>query len=184
MAQATAERNSWLTETFGAGTAASPVHVDIDNITPGRSEVEVLQLLTSFHSLYFFMSGIDNNAQIQTGDGTMAHIHDGDDHLYFVGITSATSIESIQWRAYDGLELFGFGTPQAPAPAPEAATWLYLATGLLAFTRRCKDPSVPWRGAPWTWRSARLARLLRATLGPHNPPRPGSPGSASAKAPG
>ena len=80
----------------------NPVQVDVDNITPRKSEVEILQLLTSFHSLYFFITGVEGNIQLRTADGTTALIHDGDDAIYFVGITSSTAIESIQWRSHDG----------------------------------------------------------------------------------
>jgi hypothetical protein len=172
IAQATAERNSWLTETFGAGTTANPVRVDIDNITPGKSEVEVLQLLTSLHSLYFFLTAVEGNIQIRTADGTTALIHDGDDGLYFIGITSTTAIGSIQWRSQDGLELYDFGTPRAPNTTPEPATSLSILAGLVLIMRRCRAPSAPSPIAPWILRSAKLARRLRGAPGPGNRARP------------
>jgi hypothetical protein len=33
---------------------------------------------------------VEGNIQVKTADGTTAIIHDGDDGLYFVGITSST----------------------------------------------------------------------------------------------
>lgn len=172
MAQATADETAWLVLNFGPGTTANPIQPQIDDVTPGKSNgVVKLQLLTSLHSLYFLMSGFDDNVQIRTADGTQAQIHDGDAGLYFVGITSSTSIGSIQWQSHGDFVLKDFGTPGGPTPAPESATWLAVATGLIAFKRRYRVPSALWRAAPWIWRWATLARRLREVPGPDNPAR-------------
>ena len=142
MAEATADINSWLILNFGPGTTAKPIHVDIDP-TSGKGESKKLQLLTSLHSLYFLMSGLEDNIQIRTADGTKAQVHDGDAGLYFVGISSSTAIGSIQWQGHGSFVLKDFGTPGGPAPAPEPATWLAVATGLIAIKRRCRVPSAP-----------------------------------------
>jgi len=182
--QAVAETNTWLTETFGAGTAPDPVNVDIGNLTPGKSKVERLQLITAFHSIYFFMTGVDGNVQIQTADGTSAHVHAGDGGLYFVGINSTTSIGSIQWWSRDGLGLKDFGIPQMPGAAPEPATWLCIAMGLIAITlafskQPARSPTKsqePEQLCPPGWprsrpaprdRSTRLQSNWRAIASPH-----------------
>ena len=131
IAQATTERNTWLTETFGTGTTPNPIQADIDKVNPERSETTILQLLTSFHSLYFFMTGVDANLQIRTADGTKAYVHSDDSDVYFVGITSSNALGSIQWRSSDSFRLIDFGVPQKPAQAPEPATALAAATGLV-----------------------------------------------------
>jgi hypothetical protein len=141
-AQASADITSWLILNFGPGTTGKPVHVDIDPIG-GKGETKTLQLLTSLRSLYFLMSGIEDNMQIQTADGTKAHVHDGDEGLYFVGITSSTPIASIQWSSHGSFVLSNFGSPEGPAAAPELATWLSVATGLIAIKRRYRVPSAP-----------------------------------------
>ena len=130
MAQATAEETAWLVLNFGPGTTVKPISVDIDPIG-GKGETNKLQLLTSLHSLYFFMSSFEDNMQIRTADGTKAHVQDDDAALYFVGITSSTPIGSIQWSSHGSFVLKDFGTPDGPAPAPEAATWLAVALGLV-----------------------------------------------------
>jgi hypothetical protein len=142
MAQASADITSWLILNFGPGTTAKPVHVDVDPIS-GKGETKKLQLLTSLHSLYFLMSDFEDNMQIRTADGTKAHVHDGDDGLYFVGITSSTTIGYIQWQGPDSFVLKGFGTPGGPAATPEPATWVAVATGLIAIKRRYRVPSAP-----------------------------------------
>jgi hypothetical protein len=151
MAQASADITSWLILNFGPGTTGKPVHVDIDPIG-GNGETKKLALLTSLHSLYFLMSGFEDNMQIQTADGTKAYVHDGDEGLYFVGITSSTPIASIQWSSHGSFVLSNFGSPEGPAAAPELATWLSVATGLIAIKRRYRVPSAPSRAAPWIWR--------------------------------
>jgi hypothetical protein len=143
IAQATAERNDWLTETFGPGTTAQPVQVDIDNMSPRESEALILQLLTSFHSLYFFITGAESSVRIRTADGSIAYTRARDDGIYFVGITSSTAIGSIQWRSQDEFRLVNFGIPKPPTAAPEPATWLLIATGVAAIIRRCRVPSAP-----------------------------------------
>lgn len=163
--QATAETNAWLTQTFGAGTMPNRVQVDVDT-SPGKNRgVIKLELLTSFNSLYFFITGLEGNVEIQTADGTTARIHDGDDGLYFVGITSARAIGSIQWQSHDSFVLKDFGTPKRPADAPEPLSWLFVSTGLAAIRRRCRAPSAPSPALLWTWRSVKLVRLLRSGLG-------------------
>jgi hypothetical protein len=142
MAQASADITSWLIQNFGPGTTAKPVHVDVDPIG-GKGEIKKFQLLTSLHSLYFLMSDFEDNMQIRTADGTKAHVHRGDDGLYFVGITSSTAIGSIQWQGPGNFVLKDFGTPGGPTPAPEPATWLAVATGLIAIKRRYRVPSAP-----------------------------------------
>jgi hypothetical protein len=142
MAQASADITSWLIQNFGPGSTAKPVHVDVDPIS-GKGETKKLQLLTSLHSLYFLMSDFGDNMQIRTADGTKAHLHDGDDGLYFVGITSSTAIGYIQWQGSDSFVLKGFGTPGGPAATPEPATWVAVATGLIAIKRRYRAPSAP-----------------------------------------
>ena len=91
VSQAASERDAWLAATFGTGTKPHRVEVDVDRLpSHGNSDVTKFQLLTSFYSLYFFMTGVDANVQIQTADGTKAHVHPADDDgLYFVGITSS-----------------------------------------------------------------------------------------------
>lgn len=143
IAQATTDRNTWLVETFGSGTKPDPVQVDIDNVSPQKSEVKTLQLLTSFHSLYFFLTGVESNVQIRTGDGTITRVHDGDNSIYFVGIASSTAIGSLQWRSSDSFELSDFGVPQTPAQAPEPAITLLTATGLILMRLLWKRPSRP-----------------------------------------
>lgn len=123
--QATAERDAWLVANFGPGTIADPVDVDIEH---GK---DVRSLLTSFHSLFFFMTGVDGNVQIRTADGTKAIVHGGDDGLYFIGITSSTAIESIEWRGHSDFGLQDFGIPRETAPAPELTTYLAVASGLM-----------------------------------------------------
>jgi hypothetical protein len=142
MAQATADTNSWLILNFGPGTTSKPIRVDIDPIG-GKGENTKLQLLTSLHSLYFLMTGFDDNLQIRTADGTHAQVHDGDAGLYFVGITSSTVIGYIQWQGHDRFLLKDFGTSQDPPAAPEPGTWLAVATGLIAIKRRYRAPSAP-----------------------------------------
>jgi hypothetical protein len=137
LAQAFTERNSWLTASFGAGTTANPIDPRIDNVTPGDSNgVVKLQLLTSLQSLYFFITGVEKNMQIRTADGASTQVHDGDDTLYFVGITSSRAIESIQWQNHGNFVLEDFGVPQEPASSPEPTSWLCLATGLFVITVR------------------------------------------------
>jgi hypothetical protein len=173
MGQAISERNSWLSQTFGVGTTPNPVQVHISGTTPGKNkDLGTLELLTSFHSLYFFMTGVDGNVGIRTADGTATRVHDGDDSLYFVGITSSTAIGFIQWRSNDDLRLQNFGAPRSPDTTPEPATWLCFATGLAVIMRRYKAPSAPSPAAPWNWRSALLARLLRGEPGPDSRARP------------
>ena len=142
VAQASADITSWLILNFGPGTTAKPVQVDLDPIS-GKGETKKLQLLTSLHSLYFLMSGFEDNMQIRTADGTSARVHNGDEGLYFVGITSSTAIGSIQWQGPGNFVLKDFGTPGGPTPAPEPATWLAVATGLIAIKRRYRVPSAP-----------------------------------------
>ncbi len=166
--QGAVERNLWLTETFGAGTTANPARVDIVNLTPGRSQVEVLDLLTSFNGLYFFITGVEGNIQLRTANGATAVIHDGDDGIYFVGIASSTAIGYIQLQSRDGIELYGFGTPREPTATPEPATSICVLAGLAAIKRRCRAPSAPSPAARWIWRSAKLARRLRGAPGPGN----------------
>jgi hypothetical protein len=168
LTQATADRDSWLSQTFGAGTIANPIEVSINRGWDFRT----VQLLTSFHSLYFFMTGVDGNIQLQTGDKTTAYIHDGDDGIYFVGITSPTAIGFVQWNGKDVFGLEDFGTPRTPAATPEPASWLCIATGLAGITRRYRVPSSPSPAAPWIWQLAKLARLLRGGPGPHTRARP------------
>ena len=171
--QAITDRNSWLSQTFDAETTANPIQVHISGTTPGkRKDFGTLELLTSFHSLYFFMTGVDGNTGIRTADGTTARVRDGDDGLYFVGITSSTAIGFIRWRSNGDLRLGDFGTPRSPGATPEPATWLCIATGLSAIMRRYKAPSAPSPAGPWNWQSALLARLLRGEPGLGNRVRP------------
>lgn len=169
LSQAIAERNSWLTQTFGAGATADPVNVNLQDQSPhGRSDVTKFELLTSFQSLYFFMTGVDGNVQIRTADGTSASIHDGDGGIYFVGINSTTTIQSIQWSSNEDFKLKNFGTPRLPGDAPEPRTWLAVATGVIAITRRYRVPFVPSPAAPSIGRWAKPAWLLRRARGRHN----------------
>ena len=138
LTQATAERDAWLTTNFGPGTTAAPVDVDIEE---GKN---VRRLLTSLHSLFFFMTGVDGNVQIRTADGAKATIHAGDEGLYFVGITSSTAIESIEWRGHSDFALENFGIPRETTPAPELATYLAVASGLMMLVvskQRAKSPT-------------------------------------------
>lgn len=172
MAQATADINSWLVLNFGPGTTAKPIQPQIEDVTPGKSNgVVKLQLLTSLHSLYFLMSGFEDNIQIRTADGTKAQVHEGDDRLYFVGITSSTAIGFIQWQGHDRFVLKDFGTSQGPPAAPEPATWLAVATGLIAIKRRYRAPSAPWRAARWISQWVTRARRLRGARCRRNPDR-------------
>jgi hypothetical protein len=144
ISQATAERNAWLTQTFGASAGPKPIDVDLENQAPhGKSDVQTLSLLTSFHSLYFFMTGVESNLQIRTGDGTKAKVHGDDEGFYFVGITSSAAIGSIEWSGREEFNLRSFGVPRTPGPAAEPATWLCIAIGLVAITLRCRVPCAP-----------------------------------------
>ena len=172
IAQATEERDSWLSENFGPGTTAQSIE---PNLQQSRGK---LQLLTSFYNLFFFMTDLEGTVLIRTADGTSAHVHGNDSGVYFVGITSSASIGSVEWRGNKDFELTGFGIPQEPNPEP--ATWLVVASGLalmlvlgrFRFTRRYKGPSAPSPAARSIWRSAILSRRLRATLRRHSPARP------------
>ena len=58
--QAAVDASTWLTTTFGSGTTADPFQPQITNVTPGKSNgVVKLELLTSFQSLYFFLTGVE-----------------------------------------------------------------------------------------------------------------------------
>jgi len=163
MTQANAERNSWLSQNFGAGATANPIQAQVNNI--GHDGAINLQLLTSLYCLYFLMSDVEGNIQIKTADGTTANVYDANNGFYFVGITSWRLL-SIQWQSDHDFTLDNFGIPHESPPTPEPATWLCMATGLAAITLRCKVPSAPSPAAQWIWRSVKLGRLLRGARGP------------------
>jgi len=116
------------------------------NTTPaGKSwldsnDINKLQLTTTATSLFFFITDANDQSghlKIQTADGTIADFPTGNSSgdLFFVGITSADPIGTIQWlntSTADGFGLDDFGIVQLPAnPVPEPASWPGAAAALL-----------------------------------------------------
>lgn len=133
LAEAIAERNTWLVQTFGPGTTPTPIDPVLKS-REGPREVTKVKLLTSFYSLYFFLTDVEDNVTIRTSDGTKARVHGDDDGLYFVGINSSTAIESVRLRSRDDFGLRDFGTAGHTADTPEPASWATVLPGLLVIT--------------------------------------------------
>src|SRR5580704_10948379 len=200
LANATADRNTWLTENFGAGAApqaltgfeddangsytslataagtfsvvpgslastGSGTHKDDFTVlnnsdTPfqGRynttaggknwldsNDISKLQLTTSYDTIYFFMTDVDDTGgklTIQTADGASSSNFTGakNGDLYFVAITGPDAIGDIRWlnsSQADGYGLDDFGTVKysssplfSAAPVPEPASWIILGVAM------------------------------------------------------
>jgi hypothetical protein len=116
------------------------------NTTPGgknwldSNDITQLQLTTSFDTIYFFITDVDDTGgklTIQTADGTTSSAFtspvNGD--LYFVAITGPDPIGYIRWlntSQADGYGLDDFGTVKFPAlaPVPEPASWIILGVAM------------------------------------------------------
>jgi hypothetical protein len=126
-------------------SSITPFHGRYDTTAGGKNwldsnDITKLQLATSLTSMFFFITDvndIDGSLRIQTADGTSATNFAAtgvDGNLYFVGITSAGPIGSIQWinnSQTDGFGLDDFGTAKYNSSTHEPATSLAAGTGLL-----------------------------------------------------
>jgi hypothetical protein len=111
------------------------------NTTPGgknwldSNDITELQLTTSFDTIYFFITDVDDcggTLTIQTADGatSSAFTSPTNGDLYFVAITGPDPIGAIRWLnnyQADGYGLDDFGTVNCPAPVPEPASWIIAA---------------------------------------------------------